>query len=124
MVEGKDISDNSALTSKSNEKQQNIRIAERLGLVQTRSNKDLEKSNSLDDENKERRELEQKQGTKVTVLTIIATSLQIAFLLIMGRVHFKMFSIIPFFMAPIWALMMEAIVLLVIKFGKYDCFVI
>ena len=48
----------------------------------------------------------------------MATIIQIGFLFIMGRVNFKMFSIIPFFMAPIWALMLEAIVLLVIKFGK------
>ena len=58
MDDPSDITDKSALVSKSNEKQQNIRIAEKLGLVQTRSNKDLEKMQSLDDENKEKRERE------------------------------------------------------------------
>ena len=101
------------------EKQQNIRIAERLGLVKTQSKADLEKT-AFDDDNKKRREMEQQNGKKILILTIVAAVLQIGFLIIMGKVNFKMFSIIPFFMAPIWVLLLEAIALIVVKLGRSD----
>ena len=50
---------------------------------------------------------------------IITTSLMTLMTLLMTRVNFKMFSIILFFTAPMWVLIVESLLVLIIRLSKF-----
>ena len=63
---------------------------------------------------------QQKKVDNAELIAFIVVALtQLAISIVMATTNFKYFSIIPFFMGPMWVLFAEALCLVVIRIGKF-----